>query len=86
MAHATTSGLTIADQAGLPVDAGPPVVPALVAAGGEHTVRRYVEFITADIRNPNTHAAYARAASGFFAWCEGLGLTLPSIEPVHVAA
>ena len=31
-------------------------------------------------------AAYARAASAFFAWCEGRGLPLPAIQPVHVAA
>ncbi len=36
------------------------------------------------IRNPNTRAAYARACSQFLAWCEGL--TLPAIQPVHVAA
>lgn len=81
-----TRKLTVANQTALPVDAGPRVVPALVTAEGEHTVRRYVEFFTANIRNPNTRAAYARAASGFFAWCEGLGLALPGIQPVHVAA
>ncbi len=81
-----TSELTIANQAGLLVGAGPQVVPALVAAEGERTVRRYVEFFTANIRNPNTRAAYARAASGFLAWCEVLGLALPGIQPVHVAA
>ena len=80
------SGVAVANQAGLSVDVGPRVVPALVADEGERTVRRYVEFFTANIRNPNTRAAYARAASGFFAWCEGLGLALPGIQPVHVAA
>jgi len=39
-----TSELTSADQASLPVGAGPRLVPALVAAEGERTVRRYVEF------------------------------------------
>ncbi len=81
-----TSELTVANQAGLPVGAGPRLVPALVVVEGERTVRRYVEFFTANIRNPNTRTAYARAASGFFAWCEGLGLALPGIQPVHVAA
>lgn len=65
---------------------GPPlsayaVVPSVVAAYGEQASWRYVEFFTA-----NTRAAYARAASGFLAWCEGLGLALPGIQPVHVAA
>ncbi len=81
-----TRKLTAVNQAGLPVGAGPQVVPALTAAEGERTVRRYVEFFTANIRNPNTRAAYARAASSFFVWCEGLGLALPGIQPVHVAA
>jgi len=86
VARAVTSELTVAYQAGLPVGAGPQVVPALVAAEGERAIGRYVEFFTANIRNSNTRAAYARAASGFFAWCEGLGLALPGIQPVHVAA
>jgi site-specific recombinase XerD len=49
--------------------------------------RRYVEFFTANIRNPNTRKAYARAATEFAAWCDQAGLTeLRDIEPVHVAA
>ena len=43
-------------------------VPASVAAGGEKASRRCLESFAAHIRNPNTRAAYARAASGFFAW------------------
>lgn len=49
--------------------------------------KRFVEFFTANIRNPNTRRAYARAAREFAAWCEQAGLTnLQDIEPVHVAA
>ena len=60
---------------------------ALPGAGaGERAMVRYVEFFTTQIRNPNTRAAYARAAATFFAWCETLGLGLPMIRPVHVAA
>jgi site-specific recombinase XerD len=62
------------------------VVPAIVAARGEQAAWRYVEFFAVSIRNPNTRAAYARATSAFFAWCDGLALTLPGIQPVHVAA
>ena len=40
------------------------VVPALVAAAGERARRRFLEFFTANIRNPNTRAAYDRAAVG----------------------
>ncbi len=62
------------------------VVPAIIAAQGDQAAWRYFEFFAAHIRNPNTRAAYARAASAFFAWCEGLGLALHGIQPVHVAA
>jgi hypothetical protein len=44
------------------------------------------EFFTANIRNPNTRRAYARAASGFLSWCEFRHLTLVTIQPTHVAA
>jgi len=62
------------------------VVPAMIAAQGDRTAWRYFEFFAAHIRNLNTRAAYARAASAFFAWCERLGLALHGIQPVHVAA
>ena len=62
------------------------VVPVLVATAGERAQHRFLEFFAATIRNPNTRAAYHRAASAFFVWCEGLGLALPAIQPFHVAA
>jgi len=61
-------------------------VPSSVMAEGERAAVRYVESFTAQIRNPNTRAAYARAASAFFAWCERHGLLLAAVQPVHVAA
>jgi hypothetical protein len=54
----------------------PNVVPALIADLGDQAAWRYVEFFTANIRNPHTRRAYARACSQFFAWCEQRGLTL----------
>jgi len=49
--------------------------------------RRTLEFFTANIRNPNTRKAYARAVGEFASWCEVNGLQeLGEIEPVHVAA
>ncbi|WP_229682827.1 tyrosine-type recombinase/integrase [Siccirubricoccus deserti] len=60
-------------------------LPSPILAEGERAAIRYVEFFTAQIRNSNTRAAYARAASAFFTWCEGHGLPLPAIQPVHVA-
>jgi len=62
------------------------VVPALIAYLGEDASWRYVEFFTANIRNPNTRRAYARACSRFFAWCEHRGLALRDIRPFDVAA
>src|SRR6202045_660849 len=59
---------------------------ALIAAAGEQAGRRYVEFFTANIRNPHTRRAYARACSRFFAWCEDRGLSLTAIRPFDVAA
>ena len=48
--------------------------------------KRFVEFFTANIRNPNTRKAYARAIADFAAWCSQTGLQeLGAIEPVHVA-
>jgi hypothetical protein len=39
--------------------------PALVAAAGARASYRFLEFFTAQIRNPNTRRAYARAAVEF---------------------
>ena len=64
----------------------PAVVPALVATVGEQASWRYIGFFTANIRNPNTRRAYARACRRFLAWCEDRGLTLTSIRPFDVAA
>jgi len=45
------------------------LVPALIADCGDQAAWRYVEFFTANIRNPHTRRAYARACVRFFAWC-----------------
>ena len=65
---------------------GRAVVPALIADAGEQAGWRYLEFFTANIRNPHTRRAYARACTTFFIWCEEHCLALNSIRPVHVAA
>lgn len=53
----------------------------------EDAAKRYIEFFTANIRNPNTRRAYLRSAQEFAAWCEVNGLReLADIEPVHIAA
>ena len=49
--------------------------------------KRTLEFFTANIRNPNTRKAYARAVGEFSGWCKEHSLReLADIEPVHVAA
>src|SRR3954464_9563940 len=60
------------------------IVPALVAAVGDQASWRYIEFFTANIRNPHTRRAYARACSRFFAWCEDRSLTPAAIRPHDV--
>ncbi len=48
---------------------------------------RFLEFFTAQIRNPNTRRAYAKAAMEFLRWCEVRGVvSLSAIQPMHVAA
>ena len=62
------------------------VVPVLFAPD-QAAAKRFIEFFTANIRNPNTRKAYARAAGDFATWCEGRGLDrLRDVQPIHVAA
>ena len=64
-----------------------PVLPALVTSTGDRAGVRFLEFFTAQIRNPHTRRAYARAAAEFLAWCESRGVaSLPQVQPLHVAA
>ena len=44
---------------------GSMLVPAMVAAAGERAALRFIDFFTANIRNPNTRAAYGVAVRGF---------------------
>jgi site-specific recombinase XerD len=78
--------VTRADAAAASSPAAAHVVPALVASLGDTASWRYVEFFSANIRNPNTRRAYARACSRFFAWCEQRGLTLAGIRPHDMGA
>ena len=68
--------------------AGNLVVPAIVAAGGDKAMRRFLEFFAVTIDNPNTRAAYFHACRRFFAWCDPRDdiEELADIEPMHVAA
>jgi site-specific recombinase XerD len=61
-------------------------VPKIIAAEGTEAARRFLEFFTANIRNKNTRAAYARAVGQFCTWCECRRFSLILIEPITVAA
>lgn len=61
------------------------LIPALIAHEGDQASWRYVDFFTANIRNPNTRRAYARACQTFFAWCDERGLSLTTIRPYDVS-
>src|SRR5271169_6713392 len=61
--------------------------PALITATGPRASYRFLEFFPANIRNPHTGHAYARAAVEFFDWLAAKGVTqLADIESIHVAA
>ena len=58
-------------------------LPALAAAG-ERAGMRFLEFFAANIRNPHTRRAYARAADEFLAWCAAAGVpSIAVVQPVH---
>jgi integrase/recombinase XerD len=61
-------------------------LPAVLRGAGEDASDLVIEFFTAEIRNPNTREAYARAVRRFFRWATQRQLDLSDIEPVHVAA
>ena len=61
-------------------------LPAIVERAGPAAAERVVEFFTAQIRNANTRAAYAKAVTQFFTWCDERGLELDQISAVDVAA
>ena len=61
-------------------------LPAVLRGAGEDASDRVIEFFTAEIRNPNTREAYARAVRRFFRWADKRQLHLSDVEPVHVAA
>lgn len=60
-------------------------VQGLIANEGTHASWRYIDFFTANIRNPNTRRAYVRACETFLAWCEQRGRTLATIRPFDVS-
>lgn len=62
-------------------------MPPIVAEAQPHVHMRFLEFFAANIRNPHTRRAYAKAARDFLSWCHGHGVrNLADIAPIHVAA
>lgn len=61
-------------------------LPAIIESEGQRASERFIEFFTANIRNPNTRLAYGRAVAQFLNWCEDRGASLTDIKPVIVAA
>src|SRR5580658_4927753 len=61
------------------------MIPTLIADAGDQAAWRYVDFFTANIRNPNTRRAYARACGAFLQWAEERGRVLGTIRPYDVS-
>jgi site-specific recombinase XerD len=63
------------------------LVPRLIADAGENASLRFLDFFTANIRNPNTRAAYAVAVRAFFAWLDAKRVApLAAVRTHHVSA
>jgi len=62
-------------------------LPAIIANAGDGAGWRFIEFFTANIRNPNTRRAYNRAVGDFFRWCDTRRVhALEQVSPTVVAA
>lgn len=80
------TGKSVASVASSEMEQGACSLPATIARAGDKAEKRFLEFFTANIRNPNTRRAYLRAILHFFDWCERYGWALAAIEPAGVAA
>ena len=64
----------------------PSALPQLVIVAGERACLRFLEFFAANIPNPHTRRAYARAAEDFLGWCADAGVpSITAMQPVHLA-
>lgn len=61
------------------------MLPALVVTAGEQASRRFLEFFTAQIRNPGTRRQYLLAVRRFFEWCRLHGIDFEQVEPIIIA-
>src|SRR4051812_19429951 len=61
--------------------------PTLITATGDPAPSRFLDFFTAQIRNPHTRRAYVRAVGEFCAWLEAHGVpSIAAVGSIHVAA
>ena len=79
------NGLAPAKPSSLSFGSAGLVVPAIIADAGDRAAGRFIEFLAATIRNPNTRLAYGRAVGASLAWCEDGGLAFARIGPVMIA-
>ncbi len=62
------------------------LLPPAAAGLGDEGQKAFLDFFTAQIRNPNTRAAYMRAVGSFLAWLDERETTLEAVEAFHVSA
>jgi len=55
---------------GLPISCFEELRQELARESDAAAGKRFVEFLTANVGNPNTRKAYARAAAEFTTWCD----------------
>jgi integrase/recombinase XerD len=61
-------------------------LPALITSLGERASYRFLEFFTAQIRNPHTRRSYVKAVGDFCAWIEAQGIpSIAAVNSQHVA-
>ena len=78
--------LPIEASAGSAAPSAPRTTTPVLFAPSVRAERRFWEFFTAHIRNPNTRLAYLAAVRRFAEWCEHRRIALDQVEPMVVAA
>src|SRR5262245_14643773 len=72
-AHCCTEMVSVSDR-----------LPGLINRAGGQARQRFLEFFTANIRNPGTRAVYAHVIRGFCRWCELQAIALEKVGPIAV--
>ncbi len=68
-------------------DSSTVVLPAIISEAGDDAISRFLDYFTANIRNPHTRRAYFRNALSFLRWCESRGVfQIKHVTPRVVAA